>query len=92
MLRNLEWIQELNICYDASTFDTDPFEPERYGVETIYPLYVEGTNGREGYAELPYTLPQDSTLFLLLALTEDDGCLGDAPAKLSLGRGQCLEN
>jgi len=66
MLRNLEWIRELNICYDASTFDTDPFEPEPYGVGTIYPFYVEGTHGQEGYVELPYTLPQDSTLFLLL--------------------------
>ena len=35
-------------------------------METIYPFYVEGTNGREGYVELPYTLPQDSTLFVLL--------------------------
>jgi hypothetical protein len=66
MIRNLEWIQELKIRYDASTFDTDPFEPEPYGVETIYPFYVQGTNGQDGYVELPYTLPQDSTLFLLL--------------------------
>ena len=66
MLRNLDWIHELNICYDASTFDTDPFEPQPHGVGTIYPFYVEGTNGRPGYVELPYTLPQDSTLFLLL--------------------------
>ena len=66
MLRNLDWIHELNICYDASTFDTDPFEPQPHGVGTIFPFYVEGTNGREGYVELPYTLPQDSTVFLLL--------------------------
>ena len=66
MLRNLDWIHELNIRYDASTFDTDPFEPQPRGVGTIYPFYVDGTNGREGYVELPYTLPQDSTLFLLL--------------------------
>jgi hypothetical protein len=66
MLRNLDWIHELNIRYDASTFDTDPFEPQPNGVGTIYPFYVEETNGREGYVELPYTLPQDSTLFLLL--------------------------
>jgi hypothetical protein len=66
MLRNLDWIRELNIRYDASTFDTDPFEPQPHGVGTIYPFYVQGTNGREGYVELPYTLPQDSTLFLLL--------------------------
>jgi hypothetical protein len=66
MLRNLDWIQELNIRYDASTFDTDPFEPQPNGVGTIYPFFVEGTHGGEGYVELPYTLPQDSTLFLLL--------------------------
>jgi glycosyltransferase involved in cell wall biosynthesis len=66
MLRNLDWIQDLNICYDASTFDTDPFEPQPSGVGTIFPFYVKGTNGREGYVELPYTLPQDSTLFFLL--------------------------
>jgi hypothetical protein len=65
MLRNLDWIQELNIRYDASTFDTDPFEPQPNGVGTIYPFYVERTQGGEGYVELPYTLPQDSTLFLL---------------------------
>jgi hypothetical protein len=66
MLRNLDWIHELNVRYDASTFDTDPFEPQPQGVGTIYPFYVEGTNGREGYVELPYTLPQDFTVFLLL--------------------------
>jgi hypothetical protein len=66
MLRNLDWIRELNIRYDASTFDTDPFEPQPNGVGTIYPFFVEGTHGGEGYVELPYTLPQDSTLFLLL--------------------------
>jgi glycosyltransferase involved in cell wall biosynthesis len=32
---------------------------------TIFPFWREGAGGR-GYVELPYTLPQDSTLFLLL--------------------------
>ncbi|HUS34012.1 MAG TPA: DUF354 domain-containing protein [Verrucomicrobiae bacterium] len=64
MLRNLEWIQLLNIKYDASTFDTDPFEPQPDGVDTIFPYWVCG--GQKGYVELPYTLPQDSTLFLVL--------------------------
>lgn len=27
MLHNLNWLHDLNIEYDASTFDTDPFEP-----------------------------------------------------------------
>ena len=40
MLRNLEWIHDLNIAYDASTFDTDPFEPQPDGVNTIFPFWV----------------------------------------------------
>jgi uncharacterized protein len=101
MLRNLEWIQDLNIAYDACTFDTDPFEPQPDGVNTIFPFWVPRkseagsrrsevgnrtseirgqrseanslnsqlstlNHPRSGYVELPYTLPQDSTLFLLL--------------------------
>jgi hypothetical protein len=66
MFHNLDWIQQLDVDYDASTFDTDPFEPQPEGVGTIYPFWVNGKNGRPGYVELPYTLVQDSTLFLLL--------------------------
>ena len=65
MLRNLEWIQELAISYDSSTFDTDPFEPQPQGANTIFPFWVPGPNGG-GYVELPYTLAQDSTLFVIL--------------------------
>jgi hypothetical protein len=65
MFHNLRWLQELNILYDASTFDTDPFEPQPDGVETIFPFWVPGSDST-GYIELPYTLPQDSTLFILL--------------------------
>ncbi len=123
MLHNLEWIHDLDIAYDASTFDTDPFEPQPDGAGTIFPFWVPapaaaGDHGaeagrsqkpepsestddgpqtspllnadlrplssvlgpptsdfrpptsaalpRSGYVELPYTLVQDSTLFLLL--------------------------
>jgi hypothetical protein len=66
MLHNLEWIHDLNIEYDASTFDTDPFEPQSDGVGTIFPFWVEDAIGRNGYVELPYTLPQDFTLFVLM--------------------------
>ena len=85
MLNKLDWLHELNICYDASTFDTDPFEPQPEGRHTIFPLWIPspqrsalGTDrgsrnfqpsplnsARGGYVELPYTLPQDSTLFVL---------------------------
>jgi glycosyltransferase involved in cell wall biosynthesis len=99
MLHNLEWIHELNVQYDASTFDVDPFEPQPYGRHTIFPFWVPrsrerkrqeaevgnsqetGSPGfgaqppvspRDGYVELPYTIPQDSTLFLLLAERHPD--------------------
>ena len=107
MHRNLDWIHHLDIQYDLSTFDTDPFEPQPGGLGTIFPKWIpksdpdniETKNNTSvskklnleshpqlsnksqvtpsrlsqsnasqlpGYVELPYTLPQDSTLFLLL--------------------------
>ena len=75
MLNELDWLHELDVCYDASTFDTDPFEPQPQGQETIFPFWIprpvtsrtpNGKSPGTGYVELPYTLPQDSTLFLLL--------------------------
>jgi hypothetical protein len=65
MHHNLEWILDLDVLYDSSTFDTDPFEPQPDGANTIFPFWVNGQNGRPGYLELPYTLSQDSTLFLV---------------------------
>ena len=79
MLRNLDWLHDLNVQYDASTFDTDPFEPQPQGRHTIFPFWIPNPNGESsghqhsainsssnGYVELPYTLPQDFTLFVLL--------------------------
>ena len=71
MFHNLRWLQDLNILYDASTFDTDPFEPQPDGMNTIFPFGVSRKDCA-GYIELPYTLPQDSTLFLLLQETATD--------------------
>lgn len=66
MQRNLEWILDLEIEYDQSTFDTDPFEPEPEGVSTVFPFWVGGGSEGRGYVELPYTLPQDHCLFILM--------------------------
>ena len=104
MLCRSDWLHDLNIRYDSSTFDTDPFEPQPDGVNTIFPFWVPRRSedrdqkvcinsinhqhsphshrnslishrppvdstlnqSQSGYVELPYTLPQDSTLFLIL--------------------------
>jgi hypothetical protein len=66
MHHNLDWLHKLQIVYDASTFDTDPFEPQSDGVRTIFPFWVSENSSQKGYLELPYTLPQDFTLFILL--------------------------
>jgi hypothetical protein len=71
MFHNLEWLKELNVLYDASTFDTDPFEPQPDSANTIFPFWVGRPDG-SGYVELPYTLPQDSTLFLILGETTNE--------------------
>lgn len=63
---NLDWIHDLNIKYDSSTFDTDPFEPFARGMKTIFPFWVSKNSNSEGYIELPYTLPQDFTLFVIM--------------------------
>ena len=71
MHRRLDWLHSLNALYDASTFDTDPFEPQSDGVDTIFPFWVPRSGGG-GYVELPYTLVQDFTLFVLLGAKTTD--------------------
>ena len=66
MHRNFEWMHDLNVTYCLSTFDTDPFEPQPDAVETIFPFYVQNGDPKNGWLELPYTLPQDFTLFVIL--------------------------
>ncbi len=58
--RNPAWMQALAVEYDASFFDTDPFEPIPGGTMSIWPFTI----GR--FVELPYTLPQDHTLMRTL--------------------------
>ncbi|MGB5847699.1 MAG: hypothetical protein WBH40_04365 [Ignavibacteriaceae bacterium] len=70
MHHNLQWMHKLDIEYDLSTFDTDPFEPQSDGVETIFPFIVEDNDKQSSYVELPYTLVQDFTLFTLMQATD----------------------
>ena len=66
MIRNHDWMHALDIDYCVSTFDTDPFEPQSEGAGTVFPYWVPSTSSNRGFVELPYTLPQDSTLFVIL--------------------------
>jgi len=61
--RNPEWMQALDIEYDLSFFDTDPFEPISGGTMSIWPFFL----GR--FIELPYTLVQDYSLTAILGET-----------------------
>ena len=72
MHHNLDWLHELNISYDLSTFDTDPFEPQADGVGTIFPFWVSRNGRGDRYLEMPYTLVQDFTLFVLMKETSAD--------------------
>ena len=68
MHHKLEWMHHLDIDYSVSTFDTDPFEPQPDASCTIFPFLVKNVPGKEGFTELPYTLPQDFTLFVIFGL------------------------
>ena len=91
MLRQLAWLHDLDIEYECSTFDTDPFEPQPTGAHTIFPYFISCPDSatrpgrRRGYVELPYTLPQDSTLFLLLR--EPDAAIWQRKAEWIIQRG-----
>lgn len=61
MHRNPEWLQKLNINYDLSFFDTDPYEPMPGGTMSIWPFMLGS------FVELPYTLIQDHTLMVILS-------------------------
>jgi hypothetical protein len=66
MICNLEWIHALKIQYSTCTFDTDPFEPAPNPSGTIFPFAVKNTITAHTFIELPYTLPQDHALFIIL--------------------------
>lgn len=62
--RNLDWIKTLGMDYDASTFDVDPYQAMPGGIGSVWPFI------KNGMVELPYTLPQDHTLFIALGQSD----------------------
>ena len=65
MHRNWDWIPLLGFDYDSSCPDTDPFEPQAGGCCTWLPFF------NEGMIELPLTLVQDHTLFVILRQNDE---------------------
>lgn len=61
--RNPHWMQALEMDYDLSFFDTDPYEPIPGGTMSLWPYQIGH------FMELPYTLPQDYTLVNILEAT-----------------------
>lgn len=58
--RNWEWMGLLGFDYDSSFPDTDPYEPQPGGSCSWLPFFIDDM------VELPITLPQDHTLFVIL--------------------------
>ncbi|XZE17905.1 polysaccharide deacetylase family protein [Pirellulaceae bacterium SH449] len=75
--RNLKWLQALEIAYDCSCFDIDPFQAMPGGVGSVWPFIV----GK--FVELPYTLPQDHTLLI---------SLGETTARVWIDKLSCLKS
>jgi hypothetical protein len=65
MHRSWDWMPELGFDYDASWPDTDPYEPQPGGGCTWWPFF------NQGMVELPVTLPQDHTLFVILRHSDE---------------------
>ena len=66
MISRIDWMHLLDIDFSTSTFDTDPFEPQPVAVETIFPFVVKHGSCEKCFVEMPYTLPQDFTLYVIL--------------------------
>jgi hypothetical protein len=67
-----EWMPDLGFDYDCSYTDTDPYEPQPGGCCSYLPFF------NQEQVELPITLPQDHTLFVILQQTDGDVWLDKA--------------
>ena len=81
--RNWEWMPMLGFDYDSSYPDTDPFEPQSGGCCSWLPFL----NG--DLVELPITLPQDHTLFVILS-QQDERVWLDKTEQLKASGGMAL--
>jgi peptidoglycan/xylan/chitin deacetylase (PgdA/CDA1 family) len=58
--RVVDWLAEIPFSYDCTMPHSDPYEPIPGGTATAWPFF------HGDVVELPYTAPQDHTLFTLL--------------------------
>src|SRR5262249_8590116 len=58
--RVFEWLGDLPVEYDCTIPNSDPYEPIPGGCCSVWPFLIRDV------VELPYTLPQDPTLLILL--------------------------
>ncbi|HEV2059278.1 MAG TPA: hypothetical protein VGR11_07965 [Solirubrobacteraceae bacterium] len=64
--RVVDWLPELPVSYDCTVPLSDPYEPQPGGCCSPWPYMIDEL------VELPYTLPQDHTLFTLLGHRSPD--------------------
>jgi peptidoglycan/xylan/chitin deacetylase (PgdA/CDA1 family) len=82
-----QWIGELPLSYDCSVPHSDPLEPMPGGCCSLWPYFIGDL------VELPYTLPQDHTLFTVLGKTTVDDWLAQVDAiERRHGLIQCLSH
>lgn len=82
-----DWLAELPLSYDCSVPHSDPLEPVPGGCCTLWPFFIGEV------VELPYTLPQDHTLFTVLHRRSAETWLSQVDAIESRhGLIQCLSH
>jgi hypothetical protein len=77
--RGWDCMPTLGFDYDSSYPDTDPFEPQAGGCCTWLPFF------NRDIVELPMTMPQDHTLFVILRRTDEDAWVQKAEFLRSRG-------
>jgi peptidoglycan/xylan/chitin deacetylase (PgdA/CDA1 family) len=76
--RVVDWLADLPFSYDCTMPHSDPYEPVPGGTATLWPFF------HGDVVELPYTAPQDHTLYNLLG--HEDSALWRAQLAEVVGR------
>ena len=77
--RSWDYMPRLGFEYDSSYPDTDPFEPQSGGCCTWLPFF------NQGMVELPMTMSQDHTLFVILRRRDEQAWVQKAEFLRSRG-------